>query len=391
MKDKFSKPILYLVCIVVVAAAIEFVAYISVEYVLLSMEPSLFFRQPSITETAFQQYLANRDPLLGWPAKRKREDSAGGIIPRKTPSFQTAGSECISTYGDSFTYGDEVGDTEAWANVLSEALGCRVANFGVGGYGTDQAYLRYNANPADRARVVMLGIFPDNVMRNVNRYRYFLDGQTVFSLKPRFILDGEHLKLVGIPEWEFRDFVRATEYPATSFPYEAFVPDSENGPVSPKFPYSWRVLKLFLSERVRSGLLGKTSWEMFYERDHSAQALEITVRITDLFYRTSRSREQELLVIIYPTGRSFKEFKKTGRIAITPLVVELERRGIRFVDLHEAFGHRVGSEQFCNLLTQPTGCVGHFNAEGNRMIAEILYDHVTISERFNIFRKDQED
>jgi len=64
-------------------------------------------------------------------------------------------------YGDSFTEGSGVDPEHAWSNVLSQLLHCRVANFGVSGYGTDQAYMRFLNNQRDPARVVVLGFLSE--------------------------------------------------------------------------------------------------------------------------------------------------------------------------------------------------------------------------------------
>lgn len=366
---------LYVAAALLVGFFIEFLAFISINYIVMPSEPSLFFRRPELDEGTFQRYVQSRDPLLGWPA-RKNKDGAAPIVSRNIPSFPMSSTECVSLYGDSFTYGDEVSDAEAWSNVLSKKLGCRVANYGVGGYGTDQAFLRYRKNTSDEARLVILGIFPDNVMRNVNQYRYFLDGRTALSLKPRFVLDGDKLTLIVIPDWNFKEFSSAMVAPAAAFPHESFLPDSTNGPITPSFPYTWRALKLVLSERVRSGLLGHTSWEVFYDQNHPTKALTITVGIAEQFRNGCQSRNQLCRVLVYPTGRSFKQFKETGRIATKPLTDELERRGIEYIDLHEPFGERVTSDEFCELLTQLNGCAGHFNATGNRLVAEIIFDKI---------------
>ena len=108
----------------------------------------------------------------------------------------------MSIYGDSFTFGDEVNDDEAWGNVLSGLLECKVANYGQSGYGTDQAYLRFELNAAaDKAPVNLLAIYPDNILRNLNQYRPFLAGPYAswLAVKPRFIVEGEELKLIPQP------------------------------------------------------------------------------------------------------------------------------------------------------------------------------------------------
>ena len=143
----------------------------------------------------FDAYLARRDPLLGWPPPAAR----GGPIhdehgARRAPD-EAPGPPCMAVFGDSFTFGDEVAPDETYAHALGERLRCRVANYGVGGYGTDQAYLRYRERFEEPADVVLLAHYSENIIRNVNRYRGFLTGGG-FGWKPRFRLDdGSSLEL----------------------------------------------------------------------------------------------------------------------------------------------------------------------------------------------------
>lgn len=71
---------------------------------------------------------------------------------------------------------------------------------GVLGYGTDQSFVRFHRNTGEAAPVVMLGIFAENVVRNVVDYRSFL-GQAPHPLwlKGRFRLD-----TVGALVWSTR-------------------------------------------------------------------------------------------------------------------------------------------------------------------------------------------
>ena len=75
---------------------------------------------------------------------------------RFSPAYPEPGNECVTLYGDSFTYGVGVREEYAWGNTLAERLRCRVGNFGVGGYGTDQALLRFMHNPNDPSSVAVL-------------------------------------------------------------------------------------------------------------------------------------------------------------------------------------------------------------------------------------------
>lgn len=374
---KFSNRIvaLYLTVVFFTGALIEMVSFLTIWLVVLPREPSFFFQSPSVTESDYKNYMQKRDPVLGWPAIN------AGLNPsfvhsRVIPSFPSPGGECISLYGDSFTYGDEVSDSEAWSNALSLRLGCRVANYGIGGYGTDQAYLRFRKNVADEAKVEILGIFPDNVLRNVNQYRYFLDARTIFSLKPRFIMQDGNLALIELPNWTYEEFLLATKRPNLVFQYETFLPDTSYGPVSLKSPYSLQLLKLLLSERVQSAVLGATSWEVFYQADHVTNALDITSEIAGRFAKESKARGKTPLIIIYPTGRSFKRYKETGFLVTNALVSKLERQGITYLDLHSAFAARFDSNKFCGLLTKAEPCTGHFNAAGNQVVADIVYEYL---------------
>ena len=55
-----------------------------------------------------------------------------------TPSQSYQSNKTILAVGDSFTFGDEVNDHEAWPAQLEQLLSHHVINGGVFGYGLDQ-------------------------------------------------------------------------------------------------------------------------------------------------------------------------------------------------------------------------------------------------------------
>lgn len=173
-----------------------------------------------------------------------------------------------ASYGDSFTYADEVEDGEAWANVLSERMACRVANFGVGGYGTDQAFLRFRAQNGARARVAILWIFPFDLMRNVNQFRYFLASSNHFGLKPRFVQHEDGLHLVALPTVSYEGYLASLSDSGDFYPHETFIPDTELGPISLGFPFTSVVVRYFLSARLQNYLRGRPGWIDFFAADH---------------------------------------------------------------------------------------------------------------------------
>lgn len=106
----------------------------------------------------------------------------------------------IALVGDSFTFGLEVRYEETWGHQLEKALGgdYQVLNFGVDGYGVDQAYLRYRRDATKwRPEIVVLGVVSDDLHRTMCVYGFlcFPGSQIPFS-KPRFVVEGDSLRLL---------------------------------------------------------------------------------------------------------------------------------------------------------------------------------------------------
>ncbi|MFZ2088324.1 MAG: SGNH/GDSL hydrolase family protein, partial [Desulfobaccales bacterium] len=154
------------IILLVVAGLAEFMAYLKARQL---VGHGIAFN-PLVTNESHRVYLGRSHPRLGWTPAPEKVDALGS---RPIPAFHDplTTRACVSLYGDSFTEGAGVDNEHAWSNVLSVLLDCRVANFGVSGYGTDQAYLSFAGNRTDAAKVVILGFLSENVMRNVNQLR----------------------------------------------------------------------------------------------------------------------------------------------------------------------------------------------------------------------------
>jgi hypothetical protein len=136
---------------------------------------------------------------FGWLPPLARPKDGFVVRARPDPAFAEDAPACASAYGDSFTFGTPVGDDATFPHDLGVALGCRVSNFGMPGYGSDQAFLLYRAQrDADRAPIVILAHLTENVLRNVNQYRELLYPGGGFGFKPRLRLD-ERGKLRRVP------------------------------------------------------------------------------------------------------------------------------------------------------------------------------------------------
>jgi hypothetical protein len=78
----------------------------------------------------------------------------------------------IHTYGDSFTHCDQTSDGETWQEYLAAHFQEPIRNYGVGGYGVYQAYLRMlKVEKESPAEYIILNIYDDDHYRNLDSWR----------------------------------------------------------------------------------------------------------------------------------------------------------------------------------------------------------------------------
>jgi hypothetical protein len=325
-----------------------------------------------------RQWLAasgNWDDELGWPSPRAAvsppRDSKGAKL---NPDFAPSARVCASIYGDSFVWGDDIPLADGWVEQLSRKLGCRVANYGVSGYGTDQAYLRFVRTTQDDAPVVLLGIFPENITRNVNQYRGFIGfPQSPVWLKGRFVLDR-----AGRLQWIHRPHIDETGYlhllrdPASVVPHDYLLPDTHDGPVTLRFPYLITVIRVALMPRLWVRFTGAPSWDHFYRANHPSGAFPLTIAIVQAFVREAESRGKRTLVVMLPGSSSFRAHAKYDEPEYRPLLDALAARHIDVFNPIPALSAALGQRSYCELYAAPASCTGHFGVFGSRVVADVM-------------------
>lgn len=321
------------------------------------------------TPRGVADYLQVRDPLLGWPSPR-----AFGTAPldlsgaRLLPAFPQPGKACVSTYGDSFVFGDEVSGADAWSNQLALRLGCRVANYGVNGYGTDQAYLRFHALQTDEAPYVVLGVFTNDIVRNVNQLRNLLAPAHEVGLKPRFDIDAHGalylLPLPSFPTAQLQDVVRR---PERYLEDEYFLPGGPAGVVRASFPYSVTILRALWSYKLYAVLQNKSPYADFYTEQHPSRALQITIGICQKFIEEASARKKSALVVMFPSRNDLEAFIAQGKWIYQPLIDALLRDGAAVLNLGPHLLASLHGREPAALFKQL-----HYNEEGNRVVALTL-------------------
>lgn len=327
-----------------------------------------------IPVTNYASYQSKRDPVLGWLGSERLAtdpelDPSGARITEAWPWTESSdGANCVAAFGDSYTWGGETVPAKAYPNVLAGILECRVANFGVEGYGTDQALLRFEKiEPA--GRVVVLGHYTENIIRNVNQARDFLS-HTVYGLKPRFTLTDGVLTLTPLPDLNESDYRELQHDPRSVLANDYFVPGGPSGVVAREFPWTLSVLRNLRHFKIRSLISGRPVHGEFYDPAHESEGLQVTAAIMQRFADVARTRDQAPLVVIIPDRSDIEWYRQNGSVIHASLATELERRGIAFVSATERLSDYLGDRDPATLYTRDGD--GHLTPEGYSALARAL-------------------
>lgn len=367
---------LWLIMLALVAGVTEAVAMATYHIILLP-RAGLLVWNPDIAQAraAFAADPAPVDEELVWPVDPTEppRDRSGAKL---NADYPTPGGACISAYGDSLIWGDDVPLADGWIEQLSRRIGCRIANYGVSGYGTDQAYLRFHKTVADEAPVVMLGIFPENLIRNVNQYRAFLGWILQPSyVKGRFILGTEgKLAWIPRPHLGIDEVIALHRTPATVVPHEYLLPDSRDGPVTLRFSYALTLARLALLPDIQDVVLGRPPWSDYFRDSHPSGALPLTVALAEAFAREAERRGKRPLVLILPNARSFRAQARYGAFEYALLPAALSSKHIDVIDTGTALLAALGGRSYCMLFAAPDTCSGHYGRDGGGLVATVVRD-----------------
>lgn len=274
-----------------------------------------------------------------------------------------AGTVRIVTVGDSFTHCDDVPNADTWQVALEAGQpGLEVVNLGVPGYGTDQAFLRWRRDGGRfGSQLVILGIWPENMCRNLNLVRYYLVPTEGFSVKPRLVRRGGELVTVNAP------VMGADELIAT-------LTEPESHPIlADERWYETATTQPTLLQNLRSVRIVESVYELYDRKQQRARlysgedpaAIDITVAIAEQFAREVEAAGATPLILMLPMRDLLAQH--TGPQPF-PLVAALRARGLDVLDLGPSFGRKaleLGDERIY-IRHQ------HHTPEGNRLIAQAL-------------------
>jgi hypothetical protein len=262
----------------------------------------------------------------------------------------------IAILGDSFTFGLEVRYEETWGRQLELALGqgYQVLNFGVDGYGVDQAYLRYERDVLSwKPDIVILGVINDDLRRTMGVYGFltFPGGEIPFP-KPRFIIKGQKLSLLNVP-LPRPDSVFA-KHSITELP---FIEDDLS---FQRLEWEWRFYHYIYS--IRFLLSRYPHWPL--PRPTVTDALKsVNGEIFRSFVRLARERGSTPMLVFFPSDSDTTDSRDKLSIAIEVL----RASAVPYLDMTACVSKISPSERFVTL---------HYSPATNAAIARCLRDSV---------------
>ncbi len=333
-------------------------------------------QQQDTTVKSYADYLRVRDPRLGWPFPvnfgGSVYDTSGA---RNSPAFPDPKkfTNSVATFGDSFDYGAEVDDEHAWGNQLALDMGSRVGNFGVSGYGTDQAYLRFLTMDKEAAPVVVLTHVSEDIVRLLTRDWDLITQKGYYGLKPRFVLD-EQEALLEIPppnltEQEYFHSI-GIELPIVPMRYENFQPGGAVGATRLTFPFSIAMLRNLNFYEMRAMFARRPDYAEFYQKGHPLQGLEITAKVIESFQAEAKKRGKSPLVVLLANRHDIKYFHNHGVWTYANLMDELDRAKVDYVNFGPTLLKHIGDHEILSFFAP----IGHYNEDVNKLLADTVHE-----------------
>jgi GDSL-like Lipase/Acylhydrolase family len=285
---------------------------------------------------ATEQSRFMHDALVGYVPR------PDGVRPTSTGGEEAPGVPILAV-GDSYTYGEEVSDNEAWPAQLQRIKGQRVLNAGVSGYGFDQSVLRAEQIAATRRpSAIVVAFIADDIRRTEMRRQWGAE-------KPYFDFQGEGLVLRNVP-------VPPRPDPRTTLTF-----------------WQRTLGHSFLFDFVLRRLNLLYDWFGDHIRVHRpGDGERISCLLTERLRELQASSGARVIVLAEydPMVWRNAEFSAEQRRLAQGLLACARQRGLGTINSFEALANAPGG---------PQGLYGqwHMNDKGNRLIAGLVADALT--------------
>jgi hypothetical protein len=285
--------------------------------------------------TAQERVRADRelDPRIGrWNPGTRQKPAV--VVRDEARDLPPGEDDPIFFFGDSFVGGvpSVPPELSLTAQLDRRLPGLAVYNYGVGGYGVDQAYLRCESAllklKGTRRPIVLFGVLTVDLDRTIVSVRDFYP-------KPHFALEDGELVLGNVP---LGDPVRWFE---------------EHPPAVRSF------FAAFVATKMRVAAAEGRWWESGYRRDHK---MRVNRRILEEVVRLAREHDLPLMFVLFAN-----ENELSGGWRGPFLARVFDELGVPWVDTRDVI----------RASKQPAyGADRHFNAHGNALAAQVIAERV---------------
>ena len=314
------------------------------------------------------------DPQLGWTVGPNRKGT-GGSHEKLFSSAEgaRAGAEglrfddrsartTIALLGNSYVFGEDVEYEDTWGFHLEQRLGAdvQVLNFGVPGYGVDQAYLRYLRDVRERRPdIAILGVISHDLIRTTMvYYAVSFAGAAVPGAKPRFSMKNGQLTLVNVPLP-----LPEAVYGAQSIQDLPFIDYDQT-----YRPIEWQRHWYEVSYLLRFAVSWCSPCGGLGAPNDNEETVPLNGAILHEFVREATASGTIPIVVFLPSFREGRD--ASGRLSATPSlgVRILKNAQVDFVDLTDCIKRVDERNQFTSGW--------HYTPQANSIMAECLGDIV---------------
>jgi len=332
------------------------------------------------------------DKFLGWNSNPNMTDTYNeqGILgPNKLFTVKPEDDILrIALFGDSMTRSSGRGFDKSWGYLLEKNLielgyNVEVMNFGVGGYGIDQIYLRWEIEGKKYSpHIVIFGFYSVDIARCLEVHKlknWGLTGGILFS-KPRFLIESNNdtLKTINYPTIPPDKLLYNTKS-FDDLPYiqydTIYTEDKDDYK-----KYFWR--KSYLLRFIEANLANNRFTQTSYNKDSQyydteKEGAQLALKIVELFQHSVQEKNASFFTMIIP-----------GMIDLLHLKDSKPLRYVNLIDMIEKFSPVIHAEKkmkdYEDIKEFYIPNDGHFSSLGNEIIAQILSEY--LAENFNQLR-----
>ena len=321
------------------------------------------------------------DADLGWTIKpdvagtRYHSNSQGIRADYDYTLKPRDGTIRISTFGDSFTHCDDVKNHQTWQAALQQSHDkLEVINFGVPGYGLDQAYLRFKKNGTPyNAQIVLIGYMSGDIFRGVNRYRPFFQAGTGLPLaKPRFILNNNELQLLENPIPSLSHYQALIQQPKTLL--------SQLGINDYFYQVKYRRGALDILPSVRLVKAASYKLSPLWDKDsilrnglynENSEAYKVTIKTFDKFVEEARRYRSKPIIVVFPYDLSILAYRRNQTKEYAPLLDYFQSKSYDYIDIMDTFETYGRKYQLSRLFNGR-----HYSELGNQIVAKHMLQYL---------------